>query len=107
MLIVLVAARLALGLSFQSAGGAAPFLAPAFGASLADIGTLVGLFMLPGVLLALPAGSLGARFGDKAVVLAGLAAMVVGQVASGLAEGWGVLSAGRALTGRGPCSCRC
>lgn len=101
MLAVLFSARLALGLSFQSAGSAAPFLMEAFEIDLARVGTLVGLFMLPGIVLAIPAGKLGSRFGDKRMVLVGLAMMVTGAAASGFAIDWTVVMAGRLLLGIG------
>ena len=39
----------------------------------AGIGTLVGLYMIPGLFLAVPSGFIGRRFGDKRIVLLGLA----------------------------------
>jgi MFS family permease len=101
MLVVLITARLALGISFQAAGSAAPFLSQAFDASLADVGMLVGIFMTPGVVLALPAGALGARFGDKRIVLIGLTLMVIGSVASGLSTSWLGVVVSRVVTGAG------
>ena len=75
MLAVLVVARLALGLSFQSAGSAAPYLAEPFDADLGDAGALVGAFMVPGIVLALPTGLLG-------LVFAALIAAIVSSLAS-------------------------
>ena len=43
MLFILVIARLALGLSFQSAGSASPYLSDDFSMNLADVGVLVGI----------------------------------------------------------------
>ncbi len=56
MLAMLVLARLALAFQFQSAGSVAPWLAGPFGIAYAGTGLLVGIFMLPGVVLSLPAG---------------------------------------------------
>jgi nitrate/nitrite transporter NarK len=36
--------------------------------SYAQLGTLMGFYLLPGAFLALPGGMLGARFGDRATV---------------------------------------
>ena len=80
ILVVLFVARFCLGYQFQSAGSVAPILISEFGLDYRQIGTLVGLFMLPGLVLALPGGLLGKRFGDKPVVMMGMAAMILGGV---------------------------
>jgi MFS family permease len=72
-----------------------------FGIDLASVGALVGLFMLPGIVLAIPAGTLGGRFGDKRMVLFGLMLMAAGTAASGFAPDWNVMLAGRVLNGIG------
>ena len=38
-----------------------------FAIDYGQVGTLVGLFMLPGLVFALPGGLLGKRFGDKSL----------------------------------------
>ena len=83
ILVVLFVARFCLGYQFQSAGSVAPILISEFALDYRQIGTLVGLFMLPGLVLALPGGLLGKRFGDKPVVMMGMAAMILGGVISG------------------------
>src|SRR3712207_8004456 len=45
------------------------------GLGYAEVGSLIGLYFLPGVALALPGGLLGRRFGDTRVVAFGLALM--------------------------------
>src|SRR5260370_37867511 len=65
-----------MAVQFQSVAAVAPLLGTGFGASLADIGILVGLYSVPGVALALPGGAIGQRFGGKNPVLAGLALMM-------------------------------
>ena len=57
--------------------------------------------MLPGVLLAFPVGWLGARFGDKAIGLCGLAAMVVCSVLGAQATSFGHAALGRVICGIG------
>lgn len=84
-LVVLTVARASLGLQFQSVGSVAPLLISNFGISYDDIGFLIGLYMLPGVVLALPGGLLGRRFGDKRVVIIGLGLMTVGGAVTGVA----------------------
>lgn len=101
ILSVLFVTRFCLGYQFQSAGSVAPFLISEFGLDYRQVGTLVGLFMLPGLVLALPGGLLAKRFGDKPVVLMGMAAMVLGGLLSGIAQSYAVISAGRLIIGVG------
>jgi predicted MFS family arabinose efflux permease len=101
ILAILFVTRFCLGYQFQSAGSVAPFLISEFSLDYRQVGTLIGLFMLPGLILALPGGLLGKHFGDKPVVLMGMAAMVLGGVLSGMAQSYAVISAGRLITGAG------
>ncbi|TGS56677.1 MFS transporter, partial [Mesorhizobium sp. M1D.F.Ca.ET.183.01.1.1] len=68
---------------------------------LADIGILIGLYFAPGVLLALPGGTIGRRYGDKATVLAGLLAMLAGELLMASSTSWGLQIAGRLIAGTG------
>ena len=101
MLAVLFVARFALGVQFQTAGSVTPVIVGEFSAGYTGLGTLVGLYMLPGILLAIPAGLLAQRFGDRPVVLASLGMMVLGGAISGLAAEYGLLAAGRVIAGSG------
>jgi predicted MFS family arabinose efflux permease len=80
-------------------GGAA--LVRDLGIGYADVGFLIGLYMLPGIVLSLPGGLLGRRFGDKRMVVVGLGLMVFGGVLTGFAESYAMLLAGRLLSGIG------
>lgn len=100
-LIVLTTARASMGFQFQSLASVAPLLVNDLGVTYADVGFLVGLYMLPGIVLALPGGLLGQRFGDRRLVVFGLALMTAGGVLTGLAESYAVLIAGRLLAGVG------
>jgi len=100
ILAVLFVTRFCLGYQFQSAGSVAPFLISEFALDYRQIGTLVGLFMLPGLVFA-PGGLLGKRFGDKPVVMMGMAAMIVGGLLSGGAQSYFVISVGRLISGLG------
>lgn len=101
ILAVIFVARLALAFQFQSAGSIAPFLVRDLAVDYTMIGTLIGLYMLPGLAMALPGGYLGRRFGDKRIVLVGLALMALGGAQSAMAGSIGTLLAGRALSGIG------
>jgi predicted MFS family arabinose efflux permease len=101
ILAILFVTRFCLGYQFQSAGSVAPFLISEFALDYRQIGTLVGLFMLPGLILALPGGLLGKRFGDKPVVMMGMATMILGGVISGMAQSYPIISVGRLISGVG------
>lgn len=101
ILALLFLARTAMGFQFQTVGSTAPALVDALAIDYAALGTLIGLYMFPGVFIALPGGVLGARFGTKTVVLAGVGLMVVGGVIMGLSTSFASLSVGRLLSGTG------
>src|SRR6478752_1437620 len=81
ILAVLFAARAATGFQFQSTGSATGLLMTDLGIGYAEVGMLLGAYLLPGVLVAFPTGLLGRRVSDKTLGLAGLVLMA----ASGLA----------------------
>ena len=64
----------------------------------AELGVLIGLFSLPGVVLSLPGGLLGTRFGDRRVVLVGLGLMAVGSAMIGAAETFALAVTGRLVS---------
>ena len=97
----LVLARAAFGFQFQSIASLAPELTRAFGLDYARLGTLIGLYMAPGILVALPGGLLGRRFGERRLLGGGLLLMALGPVASAFATTAGGLGAGRVLAGTG------
>lgn len=107
VLALLVLTRASMALHFQALPPIAPFLIRDLGLSYGQLGMLIGVFMLPGVFLALPGGLLAARFGGRAVMLCGLALMTVGAllVANSLALGgpfpFYMALAGRLLGGMG------
>lgn len=101
ILVVLFVARFALGFQFQSAGSVTPFIVDDFGVDYTGIGMLVGLYMLPGLLLAVPSGFIGRRFGDKRVVLVGLVLMLAGGAIAGAASDYTTVAVGRLVSGAG------
>jgi MFS family permease len=101
ILSVLFVARAAMAFQFQSVAAVAPLLGSEFGASLADIGVLIGLYFAPGVALALPGGAIGQKFGDKTAVLGALLSMLIGSLAMAMATSWSVQITGRLVAGAG------
>jgi MFS family permease len=86
VLAALSLSRVGVGFQFQTVAAIAPVLSDGLGFDSAQIGWLVGLYLLPGIAFALPGGLLGARFGDKRVALIGLALMVVGGLGFAIAR---------------------
>ena len=101
MLLLIFFTRTSLGFQFQSIAALTPFLVTAFDISWAQVGLLMGLFMLPGVIFALPGGLLGQRFGSRRVVFAGLGLMIAGGMLVSYAGGYGSAVVGRTLSGVG------
>ncbi|MHA1529447.1 MAG: MFS transporter [Alphaproteobacteria bacterium] len=101
ILATLTLARTAMGFQFQVVTATGSDLAGALSLSNTALGLLVGLYLLPGVALAIPGGWLGQRFGDKQVVLAGLAMMAAGAALAVIGANWPALVAGRVLSGVG------
>jgi len=101
ILAVLFLARTAMGFQFQSVASVSPFLIDELAIDYVMLGTLIGLYKLPGIVFALPGGMLGKRFGDKQVVLCGLVMMVLGGVLVGSADDYATAVLGRTLSGCG------
>ena len=101
VLAVLFLVRLTMAFQFQSVAAVAPLLSGKFGVSLADIGLLIGLYFAPGVVLSLPGGAIGQKFGDKRTALIALVMMLVGSLAMALTELWSLRIAGRLVAGAG------
>src|SRR5207237_9475816 len=80
MLAILFAARAATGFQFQSVGSSAPMLMRDLAIDYSEIGLLLGAYLLPGVVVALPAGFLGQRFQEKTLGLTGWAQMASSDV---------------------------
>lgn len=101
MLFVLFAARTAMAFQFQSLAAVSPLLIADLALEFALFGSLVGIWMLPGTFAAIPGGALGQRFGEKRIVVAGLALMVAGTLAIAAADGHADLLLGRLASGVG------
>lgn len=101
ILALLFLARIALGFQFQTLASVGDNLVVAFGLDYAGIGLLIGLFMAPGLFLALPAGYLGRYVSDRYLAILGLGALALGGFISGIAtDGW-TIGLGRILAGAG------
>ena len=94
-------ARIGLGFQFQTLASVGDDLVVAFGLDYAGIGLLVGLFMAPGLVLALPAGYLGRFISDRKLAVLGLIALAVGGLVSSLAWSGAGVGLGRVIAGAG------
>jgi predicted MFS family arabinose efflux permease len=101
MLAMLFAARVGLGLQFQTLGSVGDELIVDFGLDYAQIGLLIGLFMAPGLVLALPAGYAGRYASDKGLAVSGLLALAIGGLVSGGASDSWTIGLGRVMAGAG------
>jgi len=100
-LAALTIARAAMGFQFQTVAALAPLLESDLALDKAQLGWLIGLYLLPGAAVALPGGLLGKRFGDRRVVIAGLALMAVGGVGLAAAQSFAQANVARLVSGIG------
>ena len=101
ILATLTLARVTMGFQFQSVAAVGPVLTSDLIITHSQLGVLIGIYLLPGVLFALPGGWLGKRFGDKSVVLVGLAMMTLGGLLLALFEAYEIMFLGRLISGLG------
>src|SRR5471030_2288541 len=101
ILALLFVARVGLSLQFQTMGSVADPLVGDLHLSFIEIGTLIGLFMLPGIFLAIPAGLAGRYAPDRILAAGGLATLAVGGLVAATAHGFAGLAAGRLIGGLG------
>ncbi len=100
-LAIVFVTRTSMGFQFQAVAAVAPLMVADLGLSWVQLGSLIGLYMLPGAVFALPGGVLGQRFGERRVVVASLALMVAGGLVTAAAHGFVAAAAGRLLSGVG------
>ncbi len=62
---------------------------------------MIGLYLSPGLIFALPGGAVGRILGDKRTVLIGLGLMTLGGLASAFGTTWEMQLAGRVIAGVG------
>lgn len=90
-----------MALQFQSVGALTPFISAEYGLGLTDIGLLIGLYLAPGVVVAIPGGAIASWLGDIRVVGMGILLMLVGGVIMTWGSSWDALVVGRVLAGTG------
>jgi predicted MFS family arabinose efflux permease len=101
ILAMLFACRTGLGFQFQALGSVSSQLVDQLGFNYAEIGTLIGLFMLPGLVLSLPVGYAGRYLADRTLVSLGLSSLALGGALAAAAHGFGLLALGRIAAGAG------
>ena len=101
ILAALTLARMTMGFQFQSIAAVGPVLTSNSIITYSELGVLIGIYLLPGALFAIPGGWLGKRFGDKRIVLIGLAMMTSGGVLLALSDAYEIMFAGRLISGLG------
>jgi MFS family permease len=94
-------ARVAFAYQFQSLAVVAPGFIGEFNLDALSVGTLVGLYMLPGFFLAIPGSMLSQWVGERRFLTGCLAAMVGGALICGFARGYWSICGGRLLSGLG------
>ena len=101
MLTVLTLARATMGFQFQGVATLGSSLTSEVAISYTALGTLMGIYLLPGALIAIPGGWLGKKFGDKRIVLTGLVMMIIGGALLALSNIYEVMVFGRLVSGTG------
>jgi MFS family permease len=100
-LAIVFVTRTSMGFQFQAVAAVAPLLVADLRLTWVQLGSLIGVYMLPGAVFALPGGVLGRRFGERRTVVASLALMVAGGLVTALAQGFVTAAGGRLLSGVG------
>ncbi|MEP1772977.1 MAG: MFS transporter [Anderseniella sp.] len=101
VLAVLFTARVTMAFQFQAVAALSPVYMTAFGVELSDIGFLIGLYLAPGLVFALPGGAIGHRFGDRRVIAFGMVLMLIGAGIMLAAQSWEGQIVGRLIAGIG------
>ena len=100
ILLVLFLARTAMGFQFQAVAALSSFVVADFGIGYTQLGLLIGLYLLPGILIAYPGGLLGQYFGDKRIAVLGMTLMIVGGMLTATGD-YTTVFAGRLISGIG------
>ena len=100
-LAIVFVTRTSMGFQFQAVAAVAPLMVADLGLTWVQLGSLIGLYMLPGAVFSLPGGMLGQRFGERRMVVGSLALMVAGGLVTAAAHGFVAAVSGRLLSGIG------
>ena len=100
ILAVLFLARTVMGFQFQAVAALSASVVADFRIDYAQLGLLIGLYLLPGIVIAYPGGLLGQRFGDKRIAVLGMALMVAGGLLTA-SDDYALFFAGRLISGAG------
>ncbi|MCB1478493.1 MAG: MFS transporter [Rhodobiaceae bacterium] len=101
ILALLFGVRVTMAFQFQAVAALSPYIMEYHGVGLADIGLLIGLYLSPGIVIAMPGGAIGKRFGDKQAVAFGMALMLAGGIMMIMMPGWYAQVGGRLIAGTG------
>ncbi len=101
MLALVVATRTSTGFQFQSLASVAPPMVADLQLSYAQMGVLMGLYVLPGAFFSLPGSLIGRRFGERRLVIASLILMAVGGLITANSHSFAVAAIGRLTSGIG------
>ena len=100
---LVIGTRVAVAVQIASVGALGPALLadPTLGLDYTGLGGLIGAYMLPGAMVALPAGWLSARIGERRMVIAGLGFSIAGGLALAASTGFATSLAARLTAGVG------
>jgi predicted MFS family arabinose efflux permease len=101
ILAVLFLARTTMGFQFQSVATLSYSIVAQFNVTYTQLGLLISCYLLPGIVVAYPGGTLGKRFGDKQIAILGLTLMVVGGLVDGTSVNYATFFGGRLIAGIG------
>ena len=93
--------RTSTGFQFQAISSIAPLIVRDLQLSHAEFGALLGLYVLPGAVFALPGSMIGRRFGERRLVFVSLALMTAGALVTASANGFVSAAIGRLVSGVG------
>lgn len=101
MLLILLLVRVSMGYQFQSVASLSPQLVTDLGFTYAEVGTLIGFYLLPGIFFAIPSGLMTRAATDKKLLILGAVVMVVGALIMGFTTSHAGFYIGRLITGIG------
>lgn len=101
VLAILCLARGSMGLHLQALAAVSPFLMADLGLGYGEIGTLIGIFLLPGAFLALPGGLVTRRFGDARALMGAVVLLAIGTALLAASDRFSVAVVARLIGGAG------